>query len=366
LYKSEFNFLCDTSAGALGIIKAERVGSNACEYSVDVHTNLVCEGSIPINSGCSVTVGGYTYDFSSLAIAGDNGVVSVTAPPSDSSYSFEASFCSDRVHCGSYITGNLVRSKDNVCEGVYGKWSTAVNIKTINGFQGTYTSTQYCSDDFSTLYKSEFNFLCDTSAGALGTIKAERVGSNSCEYSVDVHTNLVCEGSIPINSGCSVSVGGYTYNLSSLDTAGTNGVVSVTAPPSDTEYSYEASFCGDKVTCGSLLTGNFVRSKSNVCRGVYGKWATAVNIKTTTGFQATYNSTVLCNEGFTTFYTSEFNYLCDKSAGALGRVQAQTLGSNTCQYAVYVHTNLVCEGSIPVKTSEGRGVFSGGAVFLKK
>jgi len=151
--------------------------------------------------GCSVTVGSQTYNLDSLETSGTNGIVTVTAPSTDSEYSFEASFCGDKVTCGSYITGNLVRSKNKVCEGVYGKWSTAVNTKTTNGFQATFTSTQYCSDDFSQLYKSEFNYLCDKSAGTLGTVQAQRVGSNTCEYSVDVHTNLVCDGSVPISGG---------------------------------------------------------------------------------------------------------------------------------------------------------------------
>jgi len=157
---------------------------------------------------CTVTVGGQTYDLSSLETAGSSGVVSVTSPSSEGEYTFEASFCSDRVACGAYIYGNLVRSKSQVCEGVYGKWSTAVNTKTTNGYQAAFTSTQYCSDDFSSLYKSTFNFLCDKKAGTLGTVKAEQVGSNTCEYSVDVYTNLVCEGSVPTPSGGGGAGGG--------------------------------------------------------------------------------------------------------------------------------------------------------------
>jgi len=148
---------------------------------------------------CTVTVGGQTYDLASLETAGSNGVVSVTS--SEAEYTFEASFCSDRVACGAYIYGNMVRSKSQVCEGVYGKWSTATNTKTTNGYQAEFTSTQYCSDDFSVLYKSTFNFLCDNKAGTLGTVKAEQVGSNTCEYSVDVYTDLVCAGSTPIHTG---------------------------------------------------------------------------------------------------------------------------------------------------------------------
>jgi len=152
--------------------------------------------------GCSVTVGGQTYNLDSLQTQGTNGVVSVTAPSSEGGeYKYEASFCTDLVPCSTYITGNLVRNKGDICEGVYGKWQSAVNTKTTNGYSATFTSTQYCSDDYSTLYKSEFNFLCDKSAGVLGTIKAEQVGSTNCEYSVDVHTNLVCAGSVPVNSG---------------------------------------------------------------------------------------------------------------------------------------------------------------------
>jgi len=151
---------------------------------------------------CSVTVGDQTYDLSSLETAGDNGVVSVTSPSAEGGqYTYKASFCSDRIACGSYIYGNLVRSKSSVCEGVYGKWSTAVNTKTDNGYQAKFTSTQYCTDDFSSLYKSTFNFLCDKGAGTLGTVSAEQVGSNTCEYSVNVYTDLVCAGSTPVHTG---------------------------------------------------------------------------------------------------------------------------------------------------------------------
>jgi len=158
--------------------------------------------------GCTVPVGGQTYDFSSISTQ----EYSVTAPSSEQGvYTYQASFCSDRVACGSYIYGNLVRKKDATCEGVYGKWTSVVNVKTNTGFQAAYESTQYCTDDFSVLYKSKFNFLCDTSAGDIGSLVASQVGDNTCEYSVDVHTNLVCAGSTPVNSISSGLSGGSIF-----------------------------------------------------------------------------------------------------------------------------------------------------------
>jgi len=146
--------------------------------------------------GCTITVGGQTYDFSTIS----SKQYAVDGPSSEHGmYSYQASFCSDRIACGTFIYGNFVRSKSGVCQGVYGKWTSAVNVKTVNGFQATFQSTEYCTDDFQTVYKSEFNFLCDTSAGDIGLMQAAQVGDNTCEFSVDVHTNLVCAGSTPVN-----------------------------------------------------------------------------------------------------------------------------------------------------------------------
>jgi len=159
---------------------------------------------------CTVAVGGQSYDLTALASAGTNGVVSVTAPTSETGlYKYQASFCSDKASCqGTY--GNLIRLRDTTiysCLGVYGAWSTAVNKKTTTGFEATYTSTESCSDNLSQKYSSTFNFLCDESAGSLGTLQANKVSSNNCEYSVDVHTNLVCSGSTHSGAGSSLSGG---------------------------------------------------------------------------------------------------------------------------------------------------------------
>jgi len=167
--------------------------------------------------GCTVAVGGQSYDLTALASAGTNGVVSVTAPTSETGlYKYEASFCSDKASCqGTY--GNLIRLRDTTiysCLGVYGLWSSAVNKKTTNGFESTYTSTESCSDDLSQKYSSIFNFVCDKSAGSLGTLQANKVGSNNCEYSVDVHTDLVCSGST--GAGASSGLSGGSIFLISL------------------------------------------------------------------------------------------------------------------------------------------------------
>jgi len=159
---------------------------------------------------CTITVGDQNYDFSSISTKD----YTVTGPSAEQGeYTYQASFCSDRIACGSFIYGNLVRSKGDVCQGVYGKWASAVNVKTSTGFQATFQSTQYCTDDFSKLYKSTFNFLCDTSAGDIGSLKASQVGANSCEYSIAVYTNLVCSGSTPVNTSSTGGLSGGSVFL---------------------------------------------------------------------------------------------------------------------------------------------------------
>jgi len=155
-------------------------------------------------SGCTMTAGNQTYDFSTISVK----QYAVDGPKAEHGvFSYQASFCSDRVACGAYIYGNFVRFKNTVCQGVYGKWSTGAPVKTVNGMQVTFQSTTYCTDDFQRTYKCEFNFLCDTSAGDIGSMKATQVGDTICEFSVDVHTNLVCVGSIPVNQAQGLSAG---------------------------------------------------------------------------------------------------------------------------------------------------------------
>jgi len=148
-----------------------------------------------------VSVGGEIYDLTDLQKAGKNGVVTVSPPESEvGEYKYEASFCADSVTCQT-DQGNFVRLRDSnldSCIGLYGTWATGVNTKTANGYDAKFMSSEYCADDFSTRYSSTFKFLCDESAGSLGTIEAEKVGENTCSYSVSVYTDIVCSGSTPV------------------------------------------------------------------------------------------------------------------------------------------------------------------------
>jgi len=159
---------------------------------------------------CRVFVGSQTYDLSSLETAGTDGVITVTPPAGESDWIYEASFCQDKASCQVYVNGNLIRKKangDSDCE-VYGKWAMAKNTeKTENGYQAEYQGISFCSSQPSVTDESIFNFLCDPSAGDLGTIQASYV-SSECEIKVDVHTNLVCAGSVPVPSGGSTGGSG--------------------------------------------------------------------------------------------------------------------------------------------------------------
>jgi len=153
-----------------------------------------------IGKGCVVSVGGQTYDLCSLEKAGKDGIVTVSPPESEHGYKYEASFFSDLISCQNTM-GNFVRLRAknmNSCWGVYGTWSTATNTKTTNGFDVSFKSTNKCGGDFNENYSSTFKFLCDVSAGALGTMQAEQDGDNNCSYSVSIYTNLVCAGSTPV------------------------------------------------------------------------------------------------------------------------------------------------------------------------
>jgi len=168
---------------------------------------------------------------------------------------------------------------------------------------------------------------------------------------------------------CNAIVGNYTYDLSSLETEGTNGLITVTPPAGDTDHTYEASFCEDKATCLNYLKGNIVRKKHNSdtnCE-VYGKWGLKQRTeKTENGYQAQFEGITPCSSQFSGTDTSVFNFLCDPNARTLGRIQAN-YGSNECEIIVDVHTNLVCEGSTPVPSGGGgsdTGALSGGSIFL--
>jgi len=159
--------------------------------------------------GCTVTVDKQSYDLTTLQ---DLGNISVT-PPDDEvgEFSYEVSFCSDQVPCGSFQKGNMVRSTQGACDGIYGNWNSAENTKSVNGYVANFTGSQYCYDNFKEHFNCEFNFLCDPDAGKLGKLQAIKTGGNTCRYKVDIPTNLVCEGSTPIHGG---GGGGGTGGLS--------------------------------------------------------------------------------------------------------------------------------------------------------
>ena len=150
---------------------------------------------------CSVQVGGQDYDLSKLQTAGKSGVVDVTPPKSEQGlYKYEASFCADLADCQNNF-GNLARLHDSnlyLCMGLYGKWSSAVNTKTTNGYDAKFESTEYCAVDFKKRYSSTFQFLCNEDVGTLGTVEAKKDGDDTCSYTVSVYTDLVCSGSTPV------------------------------------------------------------------------------------------------------------------------------------------------------------------------
>jgi len=165
---------------------------------------------------------------------------------------------------------------------------------------------------------------------------------------------------------CLVIVGGESYDLSSLETEGTNGIITVTPPAGDTSgYAYQTSFCANLVGCQAYIKGNIIQSKDTTCH-VYGKWSTGSYTKTKYGFQADFKDTSYCISEPTNFYESYFNFLCDPSAGDLGKLQVNS-GSTDCILKIDVYTNLVCEGSTPFPSGSGGGGgggLSGGSIFL--
>lgn len=166
-----------------------------------------------------------------------------------------------------------------------------------------------------------------------------------------------------VHSQCSFKAGDQLYYLIDISTE----TYDVTGPPSEKgEYTYKTTFCSDRVPCPEELgSGNLVRFKSDKCVAIYGKWENYENIeKTTNGFQIEFIDTRICPEDPDLgYYSCQFNFLCDTSAGYIGLLQANTVGDNSCQYTVDVHTNLTCEGSVPVNGNKSTG-FSGGSLFL--
>jgi len=167
--------------------------------------------------GCTIDIPGHdSYDLSALENAGNNGKVDVSAPTSEvGTVKYAASFCSDKLYCLGQPT-NFIREADSTilnCYGKYGTWESGTYVKTKHGVEGSYSSDMPCSDDSSEYYSSTFNYICDTTAGDLGTIQAKQEGSNICKYSVDVYTDLVCKGSIPINSTGSAGLSGGSFFL---------------------------------------------------------------------------------------------------------------------------------------------------------
>lgn len=164
--------------------------------------------------GCTVDIpGSQSYDLSDLQ---NQKQVEVQAPASEQGiYKYSASFCSDLLFCNGSPT-NLIRMMDSTilrCLGTYGNWASGTYTKTVHGFKGDYTSSMDCQNDPSQKYSSTFNYICDTSVGTLGTLEATAVGSNNCKYSVDVYTDVVCQGSKPINSNPSSGLSGGSIFL---------------------------------------------------------------------------------------------------------------------------------------------------------
>jgi len=150
-------------------------------------------------NGCTVPIDEQSYDLGPLV---DLGNISVT-PPADEvdEVSYLISVCSNVNPCGRYQKGNMVRYPvDGNCE-MYADWETATNIKTVNGYEAAFVGKQLCVDDSDVHYTSKFNFICDPDSETLGKLQAIRTGSNICSYQVDIYTNLVCEGSVPIGGG---------------------------------------------------------------------------------------------------------------------------------------------------------------------
>jgi len=150
-------------------------------------------------NGCSVVVDGQTYDLDPLEALGN---ISVT-PPADEvgEYSYSVSFCSNQVPCGGFQTANMVRYTVGANCQMYADWGSVENEKTAHGYEADFTGKQYCNDNFELHYTAQFNLLCDPGAGTLGTLQAIKTGSDHCNYEVDITTDVVCEGSVPIGAG---------------------------------------------------------------------------------------------------------------------------------------------------------------------
>jgi len=179
--------------------------------------------------------------------------------------------------------------------------------------------------------------------------------------------------SLRIGQSCTVKVGGEIYDLSALQTAGKNGIVTVTPPESEQgSFKYEASFCDNLVTC-QAIEANFVRlrvSNSDSCLGRYGDWDSAKYTKTENGFDAGLQTNDWCSDNYHIHHSSTFKFICDEGAGSLGTIEAQKDGDDTCSYSVSVYTNIVCAGSGPTQApaphngSSSAGGLSWGSIFL--
>jgi len=154
---------------------------------------------INVIQGCSVSVGNYTYDLSYLDTAGDKGIITVTPPSDEPDILLKVSFCSDKISCRDE-EGILYRNDSEFGCSLYAMWDVSVTYEKIsNGFAAWYTSTMICTENFKPL-ESTFYYLCDENSGHLGNIVARKPTSSICDYSIDVYTDLVCNGSTPVPS----------------------------------------------------------------------------------------------------------------------------------------------------------------------
>jgi len=179
----------------LGVMKEEDI----CSYSVDFPTKYACADTPTPgpSSDCSFTVGDKSYDLS--ALQGRGGAVEIVPEDEEGLYKYEVTFCQDKALCQGNV-GNIVRLRDSglyACLGIYGKWSSGKPYPlNHDGFSVDFTSTEYCSDDFSIMYSSTFEFVC-SQGEERGNMTARKGGTDSCVYIITVPTKYACDSPGP-------------------------------------------------------------------------------------------------------------------------------------------------------------------------
>lgn len=244
-YTATVQFVCAAKQMPLTVT----VPQGSCAQTYELQTPLACSGPAPPPAPkCGATLGGTTYDFSSLMgtdLTGSDGTqtykyftsvcgdLSSAATASCRQMMPSASACQMQVQggTGTYVTGTWPGSTEQV------QWAFIDATNPKRGVQYTLQGAQSCwATGSDQAYTVTLQFECASTQSADFTVV---IPQGSCAQTYTLQTPLACSGPAPPPAPkCGTTLNGHTFDFSSLtgtDLSGSDGT--------DT-YAYDLSVCG--------------------------------------------------------------------------------------------------------------------------